>query len=267
MQETSALYKELIADPDHSFEISVVIGESGRLITEKGDLLRFGSTAILISSSGPEAGFRENMIWDLETNQQVFANTPTIGNAISAEIQVKMTRPTGEIPRRAVIKPYVRVTDGTRFSEWIQKGVFYIDTREYTASVNNVNIMTIHGYDAMLMTEMDYPSDTQHDYPLLDITMVEHIASAIGVEVDDRTREIMTAGYEFPLPAGYSSREVLGMIASAYGGNFVMSDAGELRLVLLNELPPETGLLIDNAGDYIVFGEDRIKVWATEGGA
>ena len=73
----------------------------------------------------------------------------------------------------------------------------------------------------------------------------------------------MTEEYKFPLPVGYSSREVLGMIAASYGGNFVMSDAGELRLVMLNELPPETGLLINYSGDYIVFGEDRIKVWST----
>lgn len=264
MQETSDLYKEIVADPNHRYEISITIGESGRLIDERSNVLLFGGTAILIASSAADGGYREAQIWKCRTNQQVFANTPTVGNAIAAEIDVQLTRPAWDIPRRAMIKPYVRATDGVRVSEWIQKGVYFIDTREYTASADDLNIMTLHGYDAMLMTEQDYPSDTDSEYPKLDIRIVEHIAESIGVSVDARTYTIMTDGYMFPLPLGYSSREVLCMIASAYGGNFVMSDVGELRLVMLNELPPETGLLIDHAGYRIVFGEDRINIWTSE---
>ena len=42
--------------------------------------------------------------------------------------------------------------------------------------------------------------------------------------------------------------------------DFIITEVGQLRLVSLLELPPETNLLIDNVGDYIVFGTDRIKV-------
>jgi hypothetical protein len=45
-----------------------------------------------------------------------------------------------------------------------------------------------------------------------------------------------------------------------YAGCFIITEVGQLRLVSLLELPPETNLLIDNVGDYIVFGSDRIKV-------
>lgn len=263
MQETSALYRQIVSDPNHWYEVSITIGEPGRLIDERSNVLLFGNTAILISSSAAEAGYGEAMIWGCQTYQQVFANTPTIGNAIAAEIDVKLTRPSWDIPRRAMIKPYVRATNGELTSEWIQKGVYFIDTREYTASKDNVNIMAIHGYDAMLMTEQDYPSDNESEYPKLDIRIVEHIAQSIGTSVDARTYGIMTLGYTFPLPVGYSSREVLCMIAAAYGGNFVMNDMGELRLVLLNELPPETGLLLDHAGYRLVFGGDRINIWQT----
>lgn len=263
MQTTSELYRQIISEQNYWYEVSVTIGESGRLITEKNELILFGGTAILVATSAADGGYREAQLVNVQTHQQVFADTPTIGNAIAGEIDVQLIQPMGEIPRRAMIKPYVRATDGTRHSEWLQKGVYFIDTRDHTASADGLEIMSIHGYDAMLMTEMDYPSDTQHDYPLLDITMVEHIANAIGVSVDARTRAIMTEGYMFPLPVGYSSREVLGMIAASYGGNFVMSDVGELRLVMLNELPPETGLLLDHAGNRIMFGEDRINIWQT----
>lgn len=263
MQPISALYRDIISTPDHWYEYSVVIGETGRLINESAEVIRFGGTAILVATAAADGGYREERLCGVKTYQQVFGDTPTIGNAIAAEIDVSLLDPIGEIPRRAMIKPFVRATDGVRHSEWLQKGVYFIDTREQAANTDGVIVLSVHGYDAMLMTEMDYPSDSQHDYPLLDITMVEHIANAIGVSVDARTRAIMTEGYTFPLPIGYSSREVLGMIAASYGGNFVMSDAGELRLVMLNELPPETGLLINYSGDYIVFGEDRIKVWST----
>ena len=49
-------------------------------------------------------------------------------------------------------------------------------------------------------------------------------------------------------------REVLGIIAASYGGNFVMSDEGMLLLIRLADLPKETNLLITEYGDTIVFG-------------
>ena len=58
----------------------------------------------------------------------------------------------------------------------------------------------------------------------------------------------------FPLPVGYSSREMLGIIAASYGGNFVMSDVGELLLLKLGDFPPETNYLIDQGGNVLVFG-------------
>ena len=64
----------------------------------------------------------------------------------------------------------------------------------------------------------------------------------------------------FPLPVGYSSREMLGFIAGAYGGNFIISDENQLLLIKLGDLPAETNYLIDAAGDAITFGGDRILV-------
>ena len=82
----------------------------------------------------------------------------------------------------------------------------------------------------------------------------------MGVSVDPRTTAMITQGYTIPLPTGYTLREVLGYIAAMYVGCFIMSDAGELRLVSILELPPETNYLIDQLGDAITFGGDRILV-------
>lgn len=152
--------------------------------------------------------------------------------------------------------------DGTEelTSEWLPQGVFYIDTREVTANNNGLNILTLHGYDAMLKAEQPYSSNaTVSDAP--DTEYVQAIADAIGVEVDARTWDIMS-GYTIPMPLGYSMREVLGFIASAYIGSFVMTDDGKLRLVSLLGLPDRPGetLLGDEQGNAIVFGDDTILV-------
>lgn len=145
-------------------------------------------------------------------------------------------------------------------SEWLPQGVFYIDTREVTANNNGLDILSLHGFDAMMKAEQPYSSNaTVSDAP--DRSYVQAIADDIGVEVDSRTWDIMR-GYIMPMPFGYSMREVLGYIASAYIGSFVMTDEGKLRLVSLLGLPdrPEKPLLGDEYGNAIVFGNDTILV-------
>jgi hypothetical protein len=110
----------------------------------------------------------------------------------------------------------------------------------------------------MLKTEQDY-EDTALNWPAKDMDVVAEIATAIGVQVDPRTTELLK-GYWVQYPAGYSYREILGYIAAAYAGSFVMSDLGMLRLVRLNGIPRETRYLITETGTVITFGGDRILV-------
>lgn len=261
MQQTSALYKEILASDNHWFETTLVIGESGRLIDNIGDVITFGGTAILVDTGGPDSGFDETTLMSLQTSHAVFnQNVPVVGSAVSGEIDITMIEPAGDIPKMALLAPYVRVTDGARVSEWLPKGVYFIDTRYTSHNDNGLNVLTIHGYDSMLKFEEDYPSDSENTYPLLDTAMVQHIADSINISVDPRTFERMNRGYTFPLPVGYSSREVLGFIAASYGGNFVISDENQLLLIKLGDLPKETNYLIDAVGDAITFGGDRILV-------
>lgn len=259
MQDTSPLYRQILADPNHYFEVSVVIGESGDLVTERGETILFGGTAILVARSGPDSGFYGSQIFSLKTSSQMFGNDPEIGRAIAQEIELQMLQPSGDLPPMAQIVPYVRACTDTQQSEWLQQGVFYIDTRETTASYDGLQILTLHGFDAMLMTEQEYAS-TSIDWPATDINVVREIASKIGVTIDSRTEALMTGGYTYPLPTGYTLREMLGYIAAAYLGCFIISETGQLRLVSLLELPSDTALLVDSIGDYITFGGDRIKV-------
>ena len=56
MQETSSIYKRLLADPGHWKEYTLVIGESGVLVNERAEKITFGGTAILVASSGADGG-------------------------------------------------------------------------------------------------------------------------------------------------------------------------------------------------------------------
>lgn len=142
-------------------------------------------------------------------------------------------------------------------SEWLPQGVFFVDTRERTVSGTGEDVLELHGYDAMLKAEQDYP-DTNHTWPYLDISVVNEIAQTMGVEVDSRVAGFITAGYMVNLPTGYSMREVLGNIAAAYAGSFIMSPEGKLMFVPVYGLDPdvEGSYLADEDGNALLFGNE-----------
>jgi len=198
--------------------------------------------------------YYEEDLKSIATSSALFSDVPSVGNCYSAEIDILMVVPSVIIPPMAELKPYVRLVGATLTSEWIPQGVFYIDTREQSGENSYMPLIAIHGYDAMLMAESVYPEDDPENYPMVDTDVVDFIAEAIGVEVDDRTYDIMTDGYEINLPATYTMREVLSYIGSMYAGNWCMSAEGKLRLVGLTDIGIETNYLIDEHGDAIVFG-------------
>lgn len=259
MLETSALYKTIVAKPNHYFEISLTVGDSGVLITKQGERILFGGSAILVDSGTAESGYRMERLISVKTFHALFSNSmPEVGSCVAGEIDVEMLYPAQEFPSRARLGLYARATDGVQYSEWIPQGVYYIDTRERTFNDSGLSILHIHGYDALLLTEQLYPETSDLDYPALDVDIVNSICNAIGIRLDPRSD--MDKEYRFPLPVDYTMREVLSSIAAAYGGNFVMTHDGMLRLIGLNDIPAQTNYLIDQAGFAITFGGDRILV-------
>lgn len=265
MQQTSALYQSLLSEylggsTRIKMETRLAIGKSGVLITKRGESITFGGTSIRVGISGADGGYDETLLISMKSDSRVFSeDAPAVGCCIAAELDVEMNKPIGEIPRQARLIPYVRLTDGEKYSEWIQKGVFYVDTRAKKEDGSAIEKIVLHGYDSMLKTEQDYPASTLQ-WPARDIDVVREIAEFIGVSVDARTVEQMVYGYPVQYPGEYSCREVLGYIAAMYAGCFVMSDLGELRLVALNGIPAETRYLIASTGQPITFGGVRILV-------
>ena len=206
-----------------------------------------------INIAGTDYG--EDTIVSLTTTGGLFADgTLSVGSAVSREINLSLWNVSTTIPKMAKLIPYYRLSNGTQTSEWIQKGVYYIDTRSVDSG-----LLTIHGYDDMLKAEQSWPPDQSLEFPMPMTQAANIIADIMGVEIDART--VLNSAYTVDYPANdYTLRDVLRYIAAAHGGNWIMSDAGELWLVGLNTLPPETNYLCDEDGDWITFGGDRILV-------
>lgn len=195
-------------------------------------------------------------IKELRISRSAFTDSPTVGACVAAELKVVMLSMAVSIPKMAEVRPFVRIVNDTQQSEWLPKGVFYIDSRSVTKS-DGVNWLTINAYDAMLKAEQDCPLN---NFPQTDLAAVTEIADVLGVGLDDYIGSQITNSYTIPLPAEYSCREVLGYIAAMYAGSFIIDDFGNLRLVTLNGYPEETNYLINAAGFTITFGGDRIVV-------
>lgn len=206
-----------------------------------------------INIAGTDYG--EDAIVSLTTTGGLFADgTLSVGSAVSREINLSLWNVSTTIPKMAKLIPYYRLSNGTQTSEWIQKGVYYIDTRSVDSG-----LLTIHGYDDMLKAEQIWTPDQSLEFPMPMTQAANIIADIMGVEIDART--VLNSSYTVDYPANdYTLRDVLRFIAAAHGGNWIMSDVGELWLVGLNDLPAETNYLCDEDGDWITFGGDRILV-------
>ena len=256
-------YSEILSGGDYSVEWAIDIGEAGRLITHQGDYLTFGGDRILIGTGGADNGFGEDFLKSVSVTNAMFGGTPVLGQCVSAEVDIEMLIPEMQIPRMAQIRVFNRIFNSSLTSGWLDQGVFYIDTRSYDNTIDGIRTLKLHGFDAMLMTEQAYVWNLETG--ATDIEVVNDIAEQLQFSVDPRTAAIMTKGYtiESEQVGQYSMREMLGYLAGAYAGSFIMTPTNELRLVQLTTVPPETNYLAVFEGPVayaLTFGGDRILV-------
>lgn len=155
-------------------------------------------------------------------------DTLSVGGCVSREINLTVV-PKGDIPRMAKIEVYVRPKADGIDTGWLQKGTFYIDTRKTDYSNGRISI---HGYDAVLMLEQDYPGAVDNgNWPRPMAEVVTEIADRIGITIDSRCS--INEFYEMNYATGLTMRSVLQNIASAHAGNWIITDTNELRLVPL----------------------------------
>ncbi len=201
MQSVSALYNQILAG-QHTKEVKINI-------------------------AGADYGM--DVLTSLRTSLAPFGSgSPSIGLAPAAEITVSLYLASSNVPRMAALRPYVRVVNDTQQSEWLPQGVFYVDTRQQDES----GLLTLHGYDGMLKADRPAPYSTLQ-WPALDTDVVAEICSILGFTVDARTTALMTSGFRIQLPSQYTMRETLKYIAALYGGSFILTASGALRLLPL----------------------------------
>lgn len=196
----------------------------------------------------------------LETYGGLFPKKVGVGGTQSQEIDVSVRYGGESIPRMARMNVFVRLVLGDEATDWIPKGVFYIDTRKKDALTG---CLTIHGYDAMQLANQVYlPEGETGEWPKGADVVAADIAARLGVEIDSRT--VLDSSIMVPYPNDYTMREVLGYIAAAHGGNFIITDDGALRLIPLWSIPTETHYLVDEYGDPITFGTEGTRILLTD---
>ena len=225
MQSTSSLYNSILSGP-HSVQVKVTVASAdGQSSTDYGmDALTSVRLSLDVFGSG----------------QSVTGSLPELGLAPSAELSLSLYASSASVPRMAEVRPYVRLVNAAQQSEWIPKGVFYVDTREEDEN----GLLTLTCFDAMLKGERSQPASALN-WPALDTDAVLEIAAILGVAVDPRTTALMTGGFRIPMPLQYTMRETLKYIAALYGGSFVITDSGALRLICLHEcFPVSSGSIV-----------------------
>ncbi|MBO4543247.1 MAG: hypothetical protein J5725_08725 [Bacteroidales bacterium] len=262
MQDTSQVSNwDTIISRYHIKEINIKIYTSEGTDPQT-DFVAFITSykARLAQSNPPLMEVANPKIISLTTTRSLFTDDKfSIGNCASGEIDLEFfpTHSTGvefDVPRMARLKVSVRLYDPVNNlkSDFIPKGVFFIDTRSKNKSTG---ILKIHGFDAMLKTENPFPEGTYSNDPT-DVELVTAIANAIGVSVDSRTWSTIDGSFTgIGIPMGYSMREVLSSIAAFYCGNFCISDAGKLLFVSALTPSVSNAVLINEELRPIVFGE------------
>lgn len=153
-------------------------------------------------------------------------NTLSIGGCVAKEIDISLY-PQGDIPRMAEMRLFCRPVSQLSAGEWLLKGVYYIDTRQMDYQSG---VLTIHGYDAMLKAEQTFLEELDDTvWPKTMPAVVGEIAMRMGVGLD--ARSLLHGTYYVDYPLEMTMREVLGYIAAAHGGNWIINDAGDLRLI------------------------------------
>lgn len=175
----------------------------------------------------------------------------SVGNTCVAEFEITFW-PISTIPRMAKIIPYARANS---LDPWSQLGIFWLDSRDKVEDK-----LKITAYDAMLKGEVIWEPLQSLTFPMTMPAAATEIARLMGTTVDSRS--VLNPAYTVDYPANdYTLRDVLGYIAGAHGGNWIVTAAGKLLLIpLFSTLPPETNYLVTQNGNPISLGGVKILV-------
>lgn len=212
--------------------------------------------------------YRENVIVSLSTHRKLFDGAPSVGNCCCGELNCTLTIPTEDIPRNAKLVPYVS-DDG---ETWVKKGEYFVFSREVDKVTGWVSIVA---YDAIFRASAYFTSaGDQGQWPRTDITVMQQIATRTGTAINSDTLTAMNKAYPVQYPGivlengsqkidgsgALTMRDVAGRIASYYGGNWIIDNNGEWRLILFGSAFGDADYLVTENHEIIVMGGVRILV-------
>lgn len=231
MLPKSQNYNTIWNDPSHYAETKLVVG---------------GTT------------YGENVIMGLDRTQTLFADYYNIGNTVMGQIQFSLTGVTAaQLPRMSRVEVWTRLWlgDGSDSTDWLPMGVYYTAKPDYDTEAQ---LLTVTGYDEMFkanvvpfaqgsqVTAWTNPTIRQVATHLTSGTAVTDVIdsnfSGIGVALEDPT-QIDNTIIMPSIPYNYTAREILGEIAVACCGNWVVvfqensgNQVAKLRLVTMADM-------------------------------
>ena len=186
----------------------------------------------------------------------------SIGNCCTACLNVSIYT-TDTIAKGAQVNLYGRIFNEKGTSEWLCFGVFFISKRSYTDTMINLTC-----YDSMLKAETSFKSSDHTSYgdKRSFWQTLAWIADEMSVGIHPDTQAFFeahahpidpdTSPYAVPFPeAGTTYREILEDMAGIMGGNFVITEDNQIKLVLLKSAPDESFDIISNDYEEIVTSE------------
>lgn len=236
MQATSSTWKEIFRNPLHQEEIKLRI-------------------------AGVEY-FHDRIVDDSLVISGGMFDTFGIGNCAARQMDVEIY-PQGTIPRQAEIRIFKRLvwfersgsTTKAHYSEWLPNGVFYISTRQRNKISDT---LTIHAFDAMLKAGAPFLAGPDYGtWPKTETQAATEIAAKMGTTLDPRCKlnNQFKIDYAVDENGDMTMTDILECIAVANCGNWIITDAGQLLLRKLTELPDETNYLVNEYGIPIQFGK------------
>lgn len=195
-----------------------------------------------------------DVLTDVHIKQPLFDKFD-VGLTCSAQMQVSYYVKQGIEPSRgAQLIPQYRLKGST--DTWTQLGVYFIDLR-----TEREGKKTLICYDSMMKADSPFirGNETSNLWPRTMVQVANEISARLGVTLDPRT--VLNSEYILNDPKDTTMRELLGYIASAHAGNWIVTNEAKLLLVpLTTSAPPETNYLITEYNEPITFGGHRILV-------
>lgn len=214
MHQTSSTYQKILAGP-HRVET----------------VLQVGSNAdVTVCWSIPGTVYGEDMITKISQKGDILdREAPGIGCFVARKLEVTMLDPSKKVSTMGRLVPFSRLVSDSGVSEWIPKGIFYVDTKKKSMVDAQAATVDIVAYDAGLKASIDYDASTL-SWPATDVQVVADIAGKIETAYDVSN---LAGGFSIATPEEMTCCEVLRGIAALYGGNFTVDDYGVLRLIPL----------------------------------